>query len=333
MSSAQRLTHTKMRTFKDCHRRFYYRHEELLVPRVQRAGQRRGGNLGTILFRVQEKAQQAEKFALRPFVVDTVEDLYSERHPSSTEEETSLEIEKVKLIEVSLAYIKAYGIDRRREIVYEMPLINPLTGRAMRAFRVAGKIDGIVPLGNKHAKVIEDKFVQQIQRVMIDKLPLDDQITEYVDALARQGWTAEVEYRHTRYPGVNPEKPREYKTKPNYLGETLEEFGERLAIDLVERHDFYFDVQTLMFSTEHLEEYRLHRWMVAKEILERRTVAKKLGVAAWYKNPSVCHQFGGCQFIPLCCKIEGAEHMYEVSDARDPELETGGGANGNDETE
>lgn len=320
----QRLTHTKMRTFKDCHRRYFYRHEQLLVPRAQRAGQRRGGNLGTILFRAQEKTQEGGTFALRPFVVETVESLYEDRHPSSTDEQTTLEIEKVKLIEVSLAYIKTYGIDRRREIVYEMPLINPTTGRAMRAFRVAGKIDGIVPLGGKHAKVIEDKFVQQIQKVMIDKLPLDDQITEYVDALSREGWTAEVEYRHTRYPGINPEKPKEFKTKPNYPGETMEEFGERLAADLVERHSFYFDVQRLIFSTEHLEEYRLHRWQVAKEILERRITAKKLGVAAWYKNPSQCHVYGGCQFIPLCCGIEDAEAMYEVSSVQDPELETGG---------
>lgn len=329
---AHKLTYSKSSTFKNCHRKFYYRFEEMLVPRVQRAGQRRGGNLGSILFRAQEKTQAAERFALRPFVIETVEDLYSERHPSSTEEERALETEKVKLIEVSLAYIKTYGIDRRREIVYEMPLLNPTTGRAMRAFRVAGKIDGIVPLGNKHAKVIEDKFVQQIQKVMIDKLPLDDQITEYVDALSRQGWTAEVEYRHTRYPGINPEKPKEYKKKPNYPGETLEEFGERLAADLVERHDFYFNVQRLMFSTEHLEEYRLHRWMVAKEILERRAVAKKLGITAWYKNPSVCGDWGGCQFLALCCGVEDAEAMYEVSNVQDPELETGGGANGDEAT-
>ena len=98
----------------------------------------------------------------------------------------------------------------------------------------------------------------------------------------------------------------------------------------MERHSFYFDVQTLMFSTEHLEEYRIQRWQVAKEILERRTAAKKLGIAAWYKNPSVCHQYGGCQFIPLCVGIEDAEVLYEKSEIQDPELETGGGANGDE---
>jgi hypothetical protein len=78
--------------------------------------------------------------------------------------------------------------------------------------------------------------------------------------------------------------------------------------------------------------------MVAKEILERRTVAKKLGIAAWYKNPSQCHNYGGCSFIPLCTMIEDAESMYEVSDTIDPELETGvsdesGGANGDEDRE
>ena len=319
--TVSRLTYTKLSTFKNCHRKYLNRHEKLLVPRVQRQGQRRGGNLGSILFRVQQKTQEGKEFALRPFIVDTVENLYFERHPSSTEEQHGFDIEKVKLIEVSLAYISIYGIDHRREIVYDLPLINPLTGRSMRAFRSAGKIDGIISLGNKHAKIIEDKFVQQIQKVMIDKLPLDDQITEYVDALAHEGWTAEVEYRHTRYPGINPNPPKEYKKKDNYPGETLEEFGERLAADLVGRHSFYFDKQMLMFSTEHLEEYRLHRWMVAKEILERRRMAKRLGDAAWFKNPHVCGDYGGCQFLALCTMQQGAEDLYTVSEIADPELE------------
>ena len=325
------LTHTKMRNWKNCHRYFYYRHEEGLVPRAQRAGQRRGGNLGTVLFRVQQKEQEGGTYALRPFIVRETETLYKERHPSSTQEERELEIEKYKIIEVAEAYIRNYGIDRRREIVYDIPLINPLSNRSMRAFRSAGKIDGVIPLGNKHARIIEDKFVKQIQRVMIDKLPLDDQITEYVDALSREGWTAEVEYRHTRYPGINPEKPREYKKKDNYPGETLEEFGQRLAADLVERKEFYFDSQKLLFSTEHLEEYRLHRWMVAKEILERRITAKKLGVSAWYKNPSKCHEYGGCQYLPLCTRMEDAEVLYEVSSIQNPELEVDEGEENGDE--
>ena len=303
----------------------------MLVPRVQRAGQRRGGNLGTVLFMVQQETQRIGNFEFRPFIVNATEELYSERFPSSTEEQRELDIEKIKLIEIALAYVTIYGVDRRREIVYDLPLINPTTGRAMRAFRSAGKIDGIIPLGNKHAKIIEDKFVQQIQRVMIDKLPLDDQITEYVDALAREGWTAEVEYRHTRYPGINPHKPKTFKTKADYLGESLEEFGQRLAEDIKERHDYYFDAQHLIFSTDHLEEYRLHRWMVAKEILDRRVVAKKLGIGAWYKNPSKCHEYGGCQFIPLCTKIEDAETMYEVSTIQDPELDSGEGDENADE--
>lgn len=329
----QRLTHTKRSTFKDCHRRFYYRHEARLVPRAQRAGQRRGGNLGTVLFRIQQKEQAGETYVLRRFIEEVADELYDAHFVSSTIEAHDLAIEKVKVIEMAEAYVMTYGIDRRREVVYELPLINPLTGRPMKAFKCAGKIDGVVPLGNKHARIIEDKFVKQIQKAQIDKLPLDDQITEYVDALAREGWTAEVEFRHTRYPGINPEKPKTFKSKPDYPGESLEEFGQRLREDIAQRHSFYFDKQTLMFSTDHLEEYRLQRWMVAKEILERRIMAKKIGVAAWYKNPSKCADYGGCQFLPLCTGQEDAEFLYEVSEVQDPELETGGGEDANNANE
>src|SRR5688572_14259752 len=102
----QKLTHTKMAAYKNCKKFFYYRHEQLLQPRVQRAGQRRGGNLGTVLFRVQQETQGGKAFELRPFIIETVEELYAERHPSSTSERQELDIEKVKLIEIAVVYVE-----------------------------------------------------------------------------------------------------------------------------------------------------------------------------------------------------------------------------------
>jgi len=326
------LTQSKYRGYRGCPRYFFNRYERRLVPRLQRGGLRRGTIFGSALFGVQTLAQDtgieeaaAERgVTTRRMIRDAIEgwteEYYSSLEITSTEEHDELMVEMVKVTEMAVAYINRYGIDQRREVIFQVPLRNPVTGGYSKSFRVGGKIDGLVVAGPKHARIIEDKFTGQIQKVMLDKLPLDAQITEYVDALASQGWTAEVEYRHTRVPGINPEKAKTYKTKPDVPAESLDDFGERLQIDIQDRPEFYFDVQRLQFSAAHLEEHRNERWRTATEILESRAMLKRLPLAqAFPRNDGRCEKYGGCEFIPLCSHREGAESLYVVGEDN-PEL-------------
>jgi hypothetical protein len=225
-----------------------------------------------------------------------------------------LDTDAIKISEILAAYLYRYGIDRRREIEFDYPFVNPKSGRSSRAFRLAGKIDGMIVVREKHARIVEDKFVQQIQKVMIDRLPLDDQMSEYVDALLSKGWTAEVDYRHTRFPGINPKPPKEFKTKDNYPGEGATEFADRLREDIGERPEFYFDEQKLIFTTDHLDDYRKGRWRTGQDILRaRRDLRRGAGYQdAFPMNPSRCWEYGGCEFIPLCTKLPEARNLYEV---------------------
>ena len=231
-----------------------------------------------------------------------------------------LEVEIVKIKCIVLAYIKKYGVDKRREVEYSLPLINPSTRRSSRRYRLGGKIDGVSKVeprgGGMRATIIEDKLMQSIQRPMIERLALDHQTTEYVDAFMSKGWTAQVDYRITRLPGMNPKPPKEFKTKADYPGETLDEFAERLMDDIEEKPDSYFFNQILVFPTEHLDDYRKGRWQEAQDIMQ----AEKQG--RWYMNTSRCSDWGGCEFVPLCTKLPGAESLYvqtvdnvELSDA------------------
>jgi hypothetical protein len=240
-----------------------------------------------------------------------------------------LDVEEVKVRVMARRYIEIYGIDTRRELEYELPFKNPATGRSSRAFRLGGKIDGLIPLGNNHAAVVEDKFVGQIQKAMIDRLQLDDQASEYISALNQRGWTGEVRYRHTLYPQINPRKekiPPEFTpsgkpSKAKYVPpETLQEFEDRLYQDTVDREDHYFDEQILPFPSDHMADYRSGRWATAQDILAKRR-AKDL-MAAFYMNPSRCWEYGGCEFIPLCTKVEDARVLYVVQEDN-PELEGG----------
>lgn len=311
-----------------------------LTPRMQKRGRRRGTIFGDLLFDVRQAANEGVLYewpesggsSLRGFIIDRCETMYDELRnsgnlaPDVLEE---LEVEQVKVGVMVEGYVMQYGVDGRREIEFSLPLRNPRTSGTSRAFRRAGKIDGVVIVKPGHARIIEDKLVQNIQRVMIERLPLDDQATEYVDAFLEKGWTAEVAYRHTKWPGINPLQPKVFKTKPNYPGETMHEFMLRLLNDVtVERTDSYFDEQILWFPQDHLDDYRNGRWGTAQEIIAARAVFRKsyrdgmvtLPVQqAFPMNPSRCWEYGGCEFIPLCTKQPGAENLY-VQQTDNPEL-------------
>jgi hypothetical protein len=325
------LTHTKRRDFKNCHRYFLHRHVHHLSPRRQKRGRRKGRIFGDGL----EAARQVfspgptellDELELYQFFCSYCESSYEELEASgnfSPEEYAELELERTIMAVVLTKYVMTYGIDQRREVEFYLPLRNPRTKRTSRAFQIGGKIDGVIVTGDAHVAVVEDKLVGQIQQVMIERLELDDQVSEYVDAFMEKGWTADVWYRHTRWPGINPKKAKQYATKDDYPGESLDEFAERLMADIDERHAFYFDQQILSFPKLHMDDYRQGRWGTAQQILAaRRHVGTALETQAFEKNPSRCWEYGGCEFIPLCCKWPDAEGLYEVVE-ENPELSEG----------
>jgi hypothetical protein len=327
------LTHTKRRDFKNCPRYFLNRHIKHLATRRQKTGRRRGTIFGDGLEHAQVTLAEhginivAEGEAYtHEFFTQWLEQEYEKMEETtnfSPEDYAELEVERVKIGCMLTKYLMKYGIDQRREVEFYLPLRNPRTKRTSRAFQIGGKIDGVIVQGPKHVAIVEDKFVGQIQKVMIERLELDDQTCEYVDAFASKGWTADVWYRHTRFPSINPKPPREYKTKDDYPGETLDEFAERLLADIDERPEFYLDEQILPAAQLHLEDYRRGRWGTAQQILlARRTVGTELEPYSFPKNPSRCWEYGGCEFIPMCCEWPGFEDLYvEVED--NPELSEG----------
>jgi len=315
------LTHTKRRDFLNCPRYFYHRHEQGLELIAKKAGRRRGTIFGDAL-------QAARDAVVIPTVtsldktrfpasalkaaMDSIDASYDELHPRDQAEATDQEIERVKVRVMAGLYIVRYGLAARREVEFELPLWT-ITGGASKTFRRAGKIDGIEVVRPQVGRVIEDKFVAQIQKAMIDRLPLDAQATEYVDALLSKGWGAEVAYRHTRVPGKNPLPPKQFKTKDDYPGETLDEFEQRLVEDVNDRPESYFDEQILIFPQVHLADYRSGRSATARMIQDARLRAAHHGHQFGFPmNPSRCWEFGGCEYIPLCTKQPDAIDRYTI---------------------
>lgn len=338
------LTHTKRRDFQNCRRYYFHRHVQHIQSRWPKGGRRRGAAFGDAVFAVEAALRDAAYLspeAIRGVARVAVDDHYRPvlEAATSQDEVDDLLVEATKVTLLAPAYADRYGLRfgrrERRELQFDLPLINPATGKSSRAFRRGGKIDGMVVVGHRRAVVVEDKLVGSIQQAMIERLPLDHQVSEYVDALLSRGWDAEVYYRHTRLPGSNPVLVGK---KEHRRRETLEEYEERLAGDIADRPAHYFDEQRLLFTHDHLEDYRRGRWGISQQIIEarrqyRRRRRRQLGFwehtsdprdqeardYAFPMNPSRCWEYGGCEFIPLCTKRPGAEDLYvEVPD--NPEL-------------
>jgi hypothetical protein len=305
------LTHSKRSAYLNCPRYFFNRFERHLRPRITKPGRRRGAAFGDAIFAVSDSGIPLERDTqtLAEVIASSVALSYAEVSPSDQEEADEIELEQVKIKVLAFGYVGRYGVERgKREIVFDQPLVNPATNCSSRAFRRGGKIDGLVSLGNGRWRVIEDKFVGQIQKAMIDRLPLDAQSNEYVDALLSIGLDAEIAYRHT----LNPtSKPKLVGAGLHRRRETLEEYEVRLIQDVTDRPEHYYDEQILLFPKERLDDYRRGRWGTAQMILEARRNAKTVGwQTAWPQNSSKCWEYGGCSFIALCTRGEEAIDMY-----------------------
>lgn len=323
-TNQQVLTNTKRRDFLWCPRYFYHRHEQRLELVAKSRGRRRGTIFGDALQAARDAMAENDLPGMYQAAHSVIESAYADlvEDVNSQGEHDSLEVERAKIEVMVAAYISRYGLAARREVEFDLPLRNPFSGSPSRAFRRGGKLDGLEVIGTHRARIVEDKFVQQIQKAMIDRLPLDMQSSEYVDALADRGWDAEVAFRHTRYPGVSPTKekippaltPGGKESKAKYVpAETIAEFGARLEKDVGERPEHYFDEQIVLFPKQHLESYRKGRYGVAKMILHARSLEREFDwEMAYPQNPSRCAEYGGCAFLPLCLGREGAMDRYKV---------------------
>lgn len=325
------LTHTKRRDFLNCPRYYWLRHEQKLRPKMEKRGRIRGTAFGSAIFAVAEVAEEHEQSgfqdapAIEDVIRESIQASYSGINPSNQEEASEFELEQAQLFPLISGYIAKYGIEKgKREVVFDQPLVNPQTGKRSRTFRRGGKIDGLKLIGPGRWRVIEDKLVGQIQKPMIDRLPLDMQSNEYVDALLQLGLQAEIAYRHTLMP---QSAPKLVGSGANRRRESLDEYIERLTADIVERPDHYYDQQILQFPQDRMEDYRAGRWGTARKIMDARLMVKRFGFqVAFPMNPSKCWEYGGCEYIPLCTRGVEAMPLYVTDDRENPELERGSSA-------
>ena len=215
------------------------------------------------------------------------------------------------------------------EIAFDLPIRNPETGAKTASFRVAGKIDKIVKLGDGRLAVMEHKTTGDsidVDSEYWKRLRIDQQISLYMHAAREMGYdVATVLYDVARKPGIAPKqvaildgtgakivldadnnrvfnkdgKPRQ--TGDSEKGwtlqsriETADEFGQRLILDIGERPQFYYARREIPRLEADLDEFRWELWQQQQQLRDSQKHGR------WFRNTTACVGFGTCEYIDVC---------------------------------
>ncbi len=198
------------------------------------------------------------------------------------------------------------------EKAFEGEIINPETSAASRSFTLAGKVDGIVRVGDEHF-LLEHKTAATVDASYLERLWTDFQVTLYAHyveqalgirisgvlynllvkaRLQQSAGETEVEFEARRAELIAKSKTGKSSAKRR-LPETDEEFQERLATKYAELGMFHREM--LYISREQFTTLRAELWELTQAFLD----ARRRDV--WYQNTSFCFQYGKpCPYFALC---------------------------------
>ena len=214
------------------------------------------------------------------------------------------------------AYARRYASDDFEIVAleknFEGPIINPATGAASRSFVLAGKVDGVVRIGDDYF-ILEHKTAGQLDGDYLEKLWTDFQITIYahyieqtmgipitgilynvlVKATLQQGkGETEEEYQARRAELLAKSKTGKTTAKRK-LPESDDEFQLRLAEKYADPEMFHREM--LYLSRDRFDVLRSELWELTQAFLD----ARRRGV--FYQNTAFCFNYQRpCAYFPLC---------------------------------
>jgi hypothetical protein len=225
---------------------------------------------------------------------------------------------------------------------YELPLVNPETGRTSRTFRHAGKFDGIIrykPSGKiyllEHKSSSEE--IADPAAVFWKRRKIDSQVSHYVLAnlqlgILLDGTVCDV----IRKPGIRPKEivgepfrtlvqqgiyygfPVPDKTRRLLKQEDEELYSLRLARECIKNADRYFQRRAEPRLNSETLSYAGELWDIGQSILEIRRTGRRI------KNSDACLMYGTpCQYLGICCGEDTLESdRWERIDTIHEELPT-----------
>lgn len=297
------ITNSMRRTFQQCRRKFWYSYEKLLVSKMPYLPFVIGGEFhdamelfylkrpeAEILRRVDKNMVAYQAQLLPPHLLD------------------KLAVAHGALRGMLEAYFVKYASDREKWEIVDVERVFDASTQA-DGWRKGGKNDLVIRDQKGKLGIVEHKTTGDLSVSYVERIPLDDQIHQYVSA-------AEEDFGKVDFVLYNVVMKSRLRQKQ---GEDFEQFVRRVEEQYHDEPAKYFYRERLKLPRWSLKRFERELAVVAKEI-ER---AREVGEEAFYMNTSQCYAYGKCPYVELCSTPKPAdfEHLYAVGKTPHPELE------------
>lgn len=303
MSDLQRLTHSRLSSYRACPRRHYLSYELGLRKEETTLALRAGSAFHAA---IEAQANGEDVAAAMEAVIDDPYDLALVAAMFFTHRDrwASQQLEVVAA-----------------ELEFSIKLRNPSTGSTSRTWKLNGVIDKIVKLPDGRLAVMEYKTTTRDFAPDAEYwrgLHLDQQLSIYVIAARRLGYDVSTTlYDVTRRPTLRPKMAtpvaeRKYTKKQTKLkdgtvrpagslhanqraeDETPEEFAHRVSETMLldpERHFARIEIARL---DDDLLECERELW------IQQKTIRSSQLDGGWFRNPQACYTPFTCDFASIC---------------------------------
>ena len=272
-------------------------------------------------------------------IVDAVMFKYEKTKPLDYIYEWEIEKEVVRTLLVCYMW-RWEEMDQDIEIIaseqkFEIPIINPDTGRQSKTAVLAGVIDGIVRFKSTGIKAIKETKTRtggiEPENDFWKRLRIDNQVSEYFMAAQYLGYDVDtIFYDVMQKPTIRPFKTtptdkRKYKADGSLYAnqrdrdETPDEYGNRYLKDIGERPDFFFARREIPRLAEDIKDFQRELWQTIGIMRDCNNHQR------WPKKTNLCIGFGKCPYFDLCTSGYDINSGiipdgFEITDNIHPEL-------------
>jgi hypothetical protein len=298
----EHLSHSRLNLFLACHEKYNLHYNERLEP----VGGIEALSLGSAFQKaIEHQEPNIAALALDGWTIDSAGNALppeDDLHFHTQEAEDKHRVNQAIVRAAAALYLRKWPapIGERREFEFLVRLRNPWTGHYSRTFDLLGYADALE--GEGPFKLTENKLVGRVDAVMVKRLPLDRQL-----ALLRYGvWRATgrpvnvVHFRWIKKPSIKQRQK-----------ETVEKFCDRLAADYEEREDFYaYEPPASYITAADLLRIECELWTWAEQLRQLRRQR------IYDRNTSVCSEYGGCKYLPICSGDPDAMSLFQTRPER-----------------
>lgn len=202
------------------------------------------------------------------------------------------------------------------EANFEMPIVNPETGRAMREYLMAGRVDGLLKKkADGSIWIIEHKTTsEEITGFSAywQRLAIDSQVSNYIQAKGAKG----VIYDVARKPSIKP-CGKDQKAADIAGVSLIDAYVERCRAEYQGDPEKYFQFREIEKTADDLTEAQSDLWQQAHIYSDCERLNR------WPRNCNSCRSFyGTCEYLNVCTGHDTIDNdmSFRTKESKNEEL-------------